>query len=195
MVRSSCGLFAVHRTGPANTIPDGQLIFWGSRCMFRWWCFLSWCHHYSILSYTVPSRPFSKVLRGSRDIPVCSLPYLYILCLLPSVPSISVVVSIILLIVLSRVFHLIPSISLFRIISFQFSILGSNRSEFGSPSDSFTFLFQPQFRSPLFPICYSYDFCYSFELWSVFLLFGPVYKSSKLCSYSLACNQIKSSAF
>ena len=40
-----------------------------------------------------------------------------------------------------RVFCLFLSIPLFRLVSFQFSILGSDRSESGSPSDPFTFLF------------------------------------------------------
>ena len=97
----------------------------------------------SDLSYTVSSRTFSIVLRLSRDIPVCSRPFSYVLCLFLSVLSFSVVFLIIPSSVPFHVFRLLPFIPLFRLVSFQFSILGSNCSESGSPSDPFTFLFSP----------------------------------------------------
>ena len=56
-------------------------------------------------------------------------------------------------------------------------------------SVSATILFSVVSRMLLFFL--SYDFCYPFELWSVFLLFRPVYESGKLCNYSLACNKTK----
>ena len=83
------------------------------------------------MSYTVFSQTFSIVLRLSRDIPACSRPFPYVLCLFPSVSSFSVVFLIIPSSVPFHVFRLFPSILLFRLVSFQFSILGSDRSESG----------------------------------------------------------------
>ena len=65
-----------------------------------------------------------------------------------------------------------------------------------SPSDPFTFLFShnPVFCwSPCVIVLWSYDLRFPFELWSVCLLFCSVYKSGKLCSHPLACNQNKPS--
>ena len=67
-----------------------------------------------------------------RDIPACSQPFLYDLCLFPSVPSFSVVFLIIPSSVPFHVFRLFLSIPLFQLVSFQVSILGSDRSEFRS---------------------------------------------------------------
>ena len=64
-----------------------------------------------------------------------------------------------------RVFCLLPSIFLFRLVSFQFSILGSDRSESGS-------LLSIRLHScsatiPCFIVFWSYDLRFPFELWSV----------------------------
>ena len=109
------------------------------------------------------------------------------------VPFFSVVFLIIPLSVPFHVFHLFPSIPLFRLVSFQFSILGSDCSE---SSDPFTFLFghnSVSHWSPYIIVFWSHDPHFPFELWSVLLLFCSVYKSGKLCSYSLACNWTKPS--
>ena len=92
-----------------------------------------------------------------------------------------------------RVFRLFPSISLFQLVSFQFSILGSDRI---SPFDPFTFLFSHNHVSHWSPgviVLWSYDLHFPFKLWSVSYCFCSVYKSGKLCSYSLACNRTKPS--
>ena len=96
----------------------------------------------------------------------------------------------------SMFFRLIPSTSLFRLVSFQFSILGSDRSEFRSLLLSVYISVQPQscFRwSPCqcFIVFWSYDLCFPFRIMIRFLLFCSVYKFGKLCSYSLACNRTK----
>ena len=132
------------------------------------------------------------------DLPMIFRPFPYVLCLFLSVPSFSVVFLIIPSSVPFRVFRLLPFIPLFRLVSFQFSILGSDRSESGSPSDPFTFLFSYNsvFRwSPYVIVLWSYDPRFPFKLWSILLLFCSVYKSGtgKLCSYSLACNRTKPS--
>ena len=94
-----------------------------------------------------------------------------------------------------RVFRLFPPISLFRLISFQFSILGSDRSGSGSllsirlHSCSATIPFLLIF---VFYCLWSYDFHFPLQLWSVsycsVLYINP---AGKLCSYSLACNRTK----
>ena len=81
---------------------------------------------------TVIYRIFSDLLRLSHDIPACSRPFPYVLCLFLSVLSFSVVFLIILSSVPFCVFRLLLFIPLFRLVSFQFSILGSDRSESGS---------------------------------------------------------------
>ena len=91
-------------------------------------------------------------------------------------------------------FRLFPSTSLFRLVSFQFSLLGSDCSESRSllsirlHSCSATIPFSVDLRVycplilwPLFPL----------QIMIRFLLFCSVYKSGKLCSYSLACNRTK----
>ena len=93
-----------------------------------------------------------------------------------------------------RVFRLFPSISLFRLVSFQFSILGSDCSESGSllsiclhfcsatiPFPLISVFYCPLILWPPFPL----------RIMIRFLLFCSVYKSGKLCSYSLACNRTK----
>ena len=121
------------------------------------------------LSCTVFSRTFSIVLRPSRDIPACSRPFLCVLWLFPSVPSLSVVFWFVPSSIPSVFFCLFPSISLFRLVSFQFSILGSDRSESGS-----LLLICLHFCSATIPfpvdlhvfVLLSYDLHFPFELWS-----------------------------
>ena len=84
------------------------------------------------VSRTVFSRTFSIVLRPSRDIPACSRSLS--VCLL-AIPIHSVPFRCLLICSVTcpfRVFRLFPSISLFLLVSFQFSVLGSDRSESGS---------------------------------------------------------------
>ena len=91
-------------------------------------------------------------------------------------------------------FRLCPSTSLFRLVSFQFSILGSDRSEFGS-----LLLIRLHFCSATIPFPLISMFYCLLILWPPFplrimirfLLFCSVYKFGKLCSYLLACNQTK----
>ena len=82
-----------------------------------------------LVSRTVFSRTFSIVLRPSRDIPACSRPFPCVFWL--SHPFRFLPLSSDLLRPF-RVFRLFPSISLFLLVSFQFSILGSDPSESGS---------------------------------------------------------------
>ena len=80
------------------------------------------------MSRTVFYRTFSIVLRPSRDIPACSRPFP---CLI-TIPIRSVSFRCLLICSVIRpfcIFCLFPSISLFRLVSFQFSILGSDCSE------------------------------------------------------------------
>ena len=91
-----------------------------------------WKIYNNLVSCTVFSRTFSIVLWLSCDIPACSRPFPCVLWLFPSVLSLSVVFLICSVIRPFHVFHLFPSISLFWLVSFQFSILGSDCSESGS---------------------------------------------------------------
>ena len=88
--------------------------------------------HISHLSRTVFSRTFSIVLPPSRDIPACSRPLSVCSITIPICSASFRCLLICSVICPFRVFHLFPSISLFRFVSFQFSILGSDRSESGS---------------------------------------------------------------
>ena len=89
-----------------------------------------------------------------------------------------------------------PLISLFRLVSFQFSILGSDRSESRSLP-----LIRLHFCSATIPfllisVCYCPLIIWPpFPLQTMihFLLFCSVYKSGKLCIYQLACNWTKPS--
>ena len=96
------------------------------------------CHVMS-WSSALLHRIFSNLLHRSpafpwhsRDIPACSRPFPCVLWLFPSVPPLSVVFWFVPSSVPSVFFRLFPPISLFRLVSFQFSILGSDRSESGS---------------------------------------------------------------
>ena len=132
------------------------------------------------MSYTVSSRPFSVVLRGSCDIPTCSWSFPNDLCLLPSVLSfsvcsvllrlfcpslsISVVVSIIPLSVPFHVFRLSPYFGLFpfsfpywdpTVVSLDLLLICLH----------FCFSHNPVLhRFPYVIVLLSYDFRYPFEL-------------------------------
>ena len=82
-------------------------------------------HH---MGLNVP-RTFSIVLRPSRDIPACSRPLSVCLLAIPIRPVSFRCLLICSVICPFRIFRLFPSISLFLLVSFQFSILGSDRSE------------------------------------------------------------------
>ena len=123
-----------------------------------------------LVSRTVFSRTFSIVLRPSRDIPTCSRPLSVCLLAIPIRP-----VPFRCLLICSvtrpfRVFRLFPSISLFLLVSFQFSILGSDRSESGSlfsirlHSCSATIPFSVDLRVLLFSDLMTSVF--PFKLWS-----------------------------
>ena len=93
-----------------------------------------------------------------------------------------------------RVFRLFPSISLFQLVSFQFSILGSGCSESGSLLSIRLHFCSATTPFPLISVSYclwSYDLRFPLQIMIRFLLFCSVYKSGKLCSYSLACNRTK----
>ena len=146
------------------------------------------------LSRTVFSRTFSIVLRPSRDIPACSRPLSVCSITIP-IRSVSFRCLLICSVIRPfRVFCLFPSISLFRLVSFQFSLLGSDRSESGS-----LLSIRLHFCSATIPFLLISVFYCLLILWLpfplqtmiYFLLFCSVYKSGKLCSYSLACNQTK----
>ena len=93
------------------------------------------------------------------------------------------------------IFHFIPLICdfpsifrifpYFRLVSLQFSILGSDRSEFGSSTDPSPFLCQPQlhFRhSPYVIVLLSSELLLPLLYYDPSLLFYSVYKSGKLGS-------------
>ena len=132
------------------------------------------------LAFPWHSRLFPTISVCSMTISICSVSLRYLLICSVIRPF--------------RVFCLFPPISLFWLVSFQFSILGSDRSESGSllsiclHSCSATIPFPVDLRVycpltlwPPFPL----------RIMIRFLLFYSVYKPGKLCSYSLACNQTK----
>ena len=137
------------------------------------WCFpVGWCYRSTAeLSRTVFSRTFSIVLWPSRDIPACSRP-LSVCLLATPIRSVSFRCLLICSVIRPfRVFRLFPSISLFLLVSFQFSILGSDRSESGS-------LFSIRLHSCSATILFSVDLhvllssdlmtsVFPFELWSI----------------------------
>ena len=91
-------------------------------------------------------------------------------------------------------FRLIPSTSLFRLVSFQFSVLGSDRSESGSLLFIRLHFCWATIPFPLISVFYCLLILwppFPLRIMIYFLLFCSVYKSGKLCSYSLACNQTK----
>ena len=82
-----------------------------------------------VVSHTIFSRTFSIVLQLSRDIPTCSRPLSVCLLAIPICPVFFCCLLVCSVIRPFRVFCLFPSISLLLLVSFQFSILGSDRSE------------------------------------------------------------------
>ena len=92
-----------------------------------------------------------------------------------------------------------PSISVYLLVltrSFQFSILGSDRSESGSLLLIRLHSVQPQSRFPLISVRYWSPIIwpqFPLQIMIHFLLFCSVYKSGKLSSHSLACKQTKHS--
>ena len=94
-------------------------------------------------------------------------------CVLWHFPSVSVSLRCLLICSIIRpfrVFHLFPSISLFQLVSFQFSILGSDRSEFGSLLSICLHSCSATIPFPLISVFYcrwSYDLRFPFQLWSV----------------------------
>ena len=90
---------------------------------------------YRIFSDLLHRSPaFPRHSRLFPTISVCSMPLSIRSVLLRCLLDYSVIRSF-------HVFRLFLSIPLFQLVSFQFSILGSDRSESRSPSDPFTFLF------------------------------------------------------
>ena len=109
------------------------------------------------------------------------------------VPFFSVVFLIMPLSVPFHVFRLFPSIPLFRLVSFQFSILGSDCSESGSLPLIHLHLCLATILFPIdLHILLSFDHMTPFPL-RIMICPLIVLLSGKLCSYSLACNWTKPS--